>query len=124
MEAKSPSPGSTMATRMSIRFPRRAGFRGGQTEPIWVVNLSDSRVETEVPRNNSNDSNPMWIGDTIYFLSDRNGSVSLFAYDTRTKQVRQVIQNGGLYIKSASAGPGAIVFEQFGEIHLYDLNSN
>ena len=35
-----------------------------------------------------------------------------------------MIQNGGLDIKSASAGPGAIVFEQFGEIHLYDLNSN
>src|SRR4029077_3542944 len=74
--------------------------------------------------NNSNDFNPMWIGDTVYFLSDRNSAISLFAYDTRSKQVKEVIHNDGLDIKSASAGPGAIVFEQFGEIHLYDLNSN
>ena len=64
-------------------------YRGGQTKPIWIVNLADSSVETEIPRNNSNDFNPMWIGDTVYFLSDRNGPVSLFAYDTRTKQVKR-----------------------------------
>src|SRR5438034_1654668 len=117
--------GTRMAYVPNLQWQRAwKRYRGGQTKPIWIVNLSDSSVETEVPRNNSNDFNPMWIGDTIYFLSDRNGPVSLFAYDTRTKQVRQVIQNGGLDIKSASAGPGAIVFEQFGEIHLYDLNSN
>jgi len=117
--------GTRMAYVPNLQWQRAwKRYRGGQTKPIWIVNLSDSSVETEVPQNNSNDFNPMWIGDTIYFLSDRNGPVSLFAYDTRTKQVRQVIQNGGLDIKSASAGPGAIVFEQFGEIHLYDLNSN
>ena len=98
-------------------------YRGGQTKPIWIVNLSDSSVEAEIPRDNSNDFNPMWVGGTVYFLSDRNGPVSLFAYETRAKQVKQVVRNTGLDFKSASAGPGAIVFEQFGDIHLYDLNS-
>jgi tricorn protease len=98
-------------------------YRGGQTKPIWIVNLTDSSVEAEIPRDNSNDFNPMWVGDTIYFLSDRNGPISLFAYDTRSKQVKQVVRNDGLDFKSASAGPGAIVLEQFGAIRLYDLNS-
>jgi len=50
----------------------------------------------------------MWVGDTVYFLSDRNGAVSLYAYDTRSRQVRQVLENRGLDLKSASAGPGGM----------------
>jgi tricorn protease len=96
-------------------------YRGGQTTPIWIANLADSSV-TKVPREGSNDKNPMWVGDTVYFLSDRAGAVSLFAYDTGKVAVRQVIQNAdGFEIKSASAGPGAIVFDQFGALRLYDL---
>jgi tricorn protease len=97
-------------------------YRGGQTTPIWIAKLSDSNVE-KLPRDNSNDSNPMWVGDKIYFLSDRNGSVSLFAYDTNAKKVTQLVRNEGLDIKSANAGPGGIVYEQFGSLHLYDLAS-
>src|SRR5207302_4611113 len=87
------------------------------------ANLADAKIE-KVPRDNSNDFDPMWIGDKVYFLSDRNGPFTLFSYDLKTKKVEQLIRNDGLDIKSASAGPGAIVYEQFGEIHLYDLNAN
>ena len=47
-------------------------YRGGRTAPIWIANLADSHIE-KLPRENSNDFAPMWIGDRIYFLSDRNG---------------------------------------------------
>ena len=97
-------------------------YRGGQTRKIWIADLSNSSV-IEIPRQNSNDFNPMWVGDQIYFLSDRNGPVTLFSYDTRTKQVKQSIENKGYDFKSASAGPGAIVYEQFGSLHLYDLKT-
>ena len=57
-------------------------YRGGQTTPIWIADLKDSAV-VKVPREGTNDRNPMWVGKTVYFLSDRNGPVTLFAYDTR-----------------------------------------
>ncbi len=98
-------------------------YRGGQTKKIWIVNLSDSGLEATIPRDNSNDFNPMWVGNVIYFLSDRSGPVTLFAYDTVTRAVRQLVQNDGLDLKSASTGPGAIVYEQFGSIHLLNLDS-
>ena len=94
-------------------------YQGGQTSPIWIIDLSDLKVE-KIPRENSNDSNPMWVGDKIYFLSDRKGPVSLFVYDLATKKVGQVLANDGLDFKSASAGPGGIVVEQFGALHLFD----
>jgi tricorn protease len=95
-------------------------YRGGQTTPIWIADLNDSSI-VKVPRDNSNDHYPMWIGDTVYFLSDRNGPVSLFAYDTKTQQVTEALHSDGFDFKTASAGPGVIVIEQFGAIKLYDL---
>ena len=98
-------------------------YHGGQTTPIWIANLKDSSV-VKVPRENSNDHFPMWVGDTVYFLSDRNGPVSLFAYDTKTSQVVEALHSDGLDFKTASAGPDAIVIEQFGTIKLYDLRTH
>ncbi|MFI5114867.1 MAG: protease, partial [Terriglobales bacterium] len=95
-------------------------YRGGQTTPIWIADLKDSSI-VRVPRDNSNDHHPLWLGNTVYFLSDRNGPVSLFAYDTNTHQVSEALHSDGLDFKTASAGPDAIVIEQFGAIKLFDL---
>jgi hypothetical protein len=62
----------------------------------------------------------MWIGQKIYFLSDRDGPVNLYVYDTNSKRVSAAMRSNGIDIKSASAGPDAIVYEQFGSIHLFD----
>src|SRR5437879_3732617 len=64
-------------TRLAYVPMRRAfnvwkRYRGGDTTPIWLASLAASTVE-KVPRNNSNDYNPLWIGGTVYFLSDRAG---------------------------------------------------
>src|SRR5579862_929745 len=103
-------------------FAMWKNYRGGQTTRIWLARLSDSSV-TKIPRTNSNDFNPMWAGDRVFFLSDRDGPTTLFLYDSKTGQVRAAIHNQGLDIKSASLGPDAIVYEQFGGISLYDLKS-
>jgi len=99
------------------------GYRGGQTTPIWIANLANSSV-VAIPRSNSNDRFPMWVGESIYFVSDRGGSYALYAYDTRSHTVRQVVANRhGFDIISASANDGEIVYSQFDSIHLYDPRS-
>ncbi|HEX4622127.1 MAG TPA: hypothetical protein VH208_11220, partial [Myxococcaceae bacterium] len=95
-------------------------YRGGTASPIWIANLADSSIE-KVPRTDSNDSMPMWVGKEVYFLSDRDGPVSLYAYDTEARKVRLALPSDGRDIKWASAGPGAIVYEELGSIHLLDL---
>jgi len=114
--------GSRLAYSPLFQWQPWKRYRGGQTLKIWIANLTDSSV-VEIPRQNSNDANPIWIGDTIYFLSDRDGPFTLFSYDTRSRQVKRLIENRGVDFKSASAGPGAIVYEQFGSLHLYDLRT-
>ena len=95
-------------------------YRGGRASRIWIANLSNYDLEI-VPRDVSNDGNPMWVGSKIYFLSDRNGPFSLYAYDLKSKKVEPALLGNGADIKSASAGPGAIVYEQFGSLNLLDL---
>jgi tricorn protease len=107
---------------LSRAFTAWKRYRGGRATPVWIANLADSVVE-KVPRENSNDFNPIWVGDKVYFLSDRDGAVSLFAYDLKSKKVSRTFENSGLDLKSASAGPGAIVYEQFGSLNLYDLKT-
>jgi tricorn protease len=97
-------------------------YVGGQTTPIWIVNLKTLDL-VRVPRDNSNDSSPVWMGNAVYFLSDRNGPVSLFKYDVESKQVSEVTPNKGFDLKSMQGGPGGLVYEQFGSIHLVDTKT-
>ncbi|MGE0130480.1 MAG: PDZ domain-containing protein [Blastocatellales bacterium] len=103
--------------------PEWKRYVGGQQDVIWIAKLSDSSIE-KLPRERSNDRYPMWIGDKVYFVSDRNGGYSLFSFDTKSKKVAELVKNNGLDIKWASAGAGVIAYEQFGSIHLYDIKAN
>ncbi|HSF23213.1 MAG TPA: PDZ domain-containing protein [Blastocatellia bacterium] len=97
-------------------------YRGGRTHPIRIITLADYSVE-RLPWSNSNDTDPMWVGNTVYFLSDRNHTVNLFAYRVDTKTLTQLTRHDDFDIMSASEGPDAIVYEQAGYIHLVDTKS-
>jgi tricorn protease len=69
--------GQSIACEPILRaFGMWKDYRGAATSRIWLGRISDSSV-TPVPRTNSNDFNPMWAGDRVYFISDRNGPATL-----------------------------------------------
>ncbi|HET6328115.1 MAG TPA: PDZ domain-containing protein, partial [Planctomycetaceae bacterium] len=111
------------------QFPGRyrplKNYRGGSASPLWIANLADSSI-VKVDRTTSNEFNPMWIGDTVYFLSDRDGAATIYACDPTGKNVRRMLEltEGSHDIKSASACEDAIVFDQGGSIHLFDVKSH
>ena len=98
-------------------------YRGGQTSRVWLADLAHSTID-KVPRENSNDRNPIWVGDRVYMLSDRNGPVSLLEFDLKSRELREVVHNPrGPDISSATAGPDGIVYSQFGSLNIYDYAS-
>jgi tricorn protease len=97
-------------------------YRGGRTHPIRVLKIADCS-EIELPWRDSNDSDPMWVGDVIYFLSDRNFTANLFAYHESYGKVEQITRHDDFDIMSASSGSDAVVYEQAGFIHLLDARS-
>ena len=95
-------------------------YRGGRTRPIRLITLASNVVE-KLPWSNSNDSSPMWVGDTVYFLSDRNGTTNLFSYRVGAKDVTALTRHDGFDVMNASATSDAIVYEQGGDLYLFDL---
>jgi tricorn protease len=108
-------------TPIGERFHQWKNYRGGTASRIWVLKLSDlSREEIPKPAGGCNDTRPMWIGQTIYFLSDRDGEFNLYSYDVKGGNVVRRTDHDGFPIESASAGAGKVIYEQAGYLHLYD----
>jgi len=97
-------------------------YRGGRTHPIKIMDLGNYSVE-KLPWQNSNDTYPMWVDNTVYFLSDRNYTVNLFAYRTDTKKLTQLTHYDDYDIMNSSAVPDVVVYEQAGYIHLFDVKT-
>jgi tricorn protease len=106
--------------------PEWKRYYGGQQDVIWIAKLADSTIE-KLPRKGGNDRYPMWVGDKVYFLSDREDRYALYSYDVKSKRTDLLVKDNVFDIKTASAWSGAapaIAFEQFGTIHLFDLKTN
>lgn len=109
-------------TPISVDFRTWKRYRGGMNPDIWFFDL-DKQTARNVTKNDANDSLPMWHGDTLYFLSNRDASQrdNLWAYDTRRDRFRQVTFFKEFDVKFPSIGPADIVFECGGQLYLLDL---
>jgi len=99
-------------------------YRGGMADDVWIYDFQTKKIEN-ITDNLAQDIIPMWHGNTIYFLSDRdkNKRMNLFAYDLETKQTQQLTDFTEFDIKFPSLGKRAIVFENGGFIYRYDLST-
>jgi tricorn protease len=94
-------------------------YRGGQAKPIPIVSFPDLE-QTMVPGPISVNTFPVFIGELLYFISDRDGTFNVFEYNLTTKSVRQLTKYQDTDIKSLSAGGNILVYEQAGAIHTLD----
>ncbi len=117
--AYSPDGSHIAYTRIPEPFWSWKRYRGGQTTCIWVLDLA-SYDYVEIPHLNTSDTFPCWLGDTVYFISDRADCMNLFGYDTRSRAVTQLTHHTDFDIRSLTAGAGLLAYEQAGRIHLYD----
>ena len=111
-----------VAQSLELRGAEWRNYRGGLTSPIWVADIESGMIEP-IPRENWNDRQPMWVGGTIYFVSDRSGTFNLHSYDPQTRKIEQLTEYEDYGIESASAGGGFIAFVRDGGIDLFDLKS-
>lgn len=117
--------GKRIATNpLSDSFLQWKHYRGGTHSVVWIINLADLSYEKiPQPEGRSNDPGPMWIGDNVYFRSDRDGEFNIYVYDPRTKAVKAVTHHQDFPVLNASAGAGKIIYEQAGYLHLLDPDS-
>lgn len=106
-------------------FPMWKHYRGGTIARIWLYNKSNHKVE-EIPKiaGGNNDTSPVWMGDTVYFKSDRAGEFNLYSFNTTSKELSQLTNFTDFPVLDVDARNGNIVFEQGGYIHRFNPANN
>ena len=115
--------GTTLAyIPISRDFRTWKRYRGGMNPDIWLFNLRDSSA-TNITQHDADDTQPMWHGNTLYFLSDRgaNERHNIWAYDRASGETRQVTSVEDYDITFPSIGPNDIVYQAGGHLYLLDL---
>ena len=103
------------------QFQQWKRYRGGAVSEIWIYDPATRAVEkVPQPATRANDAGPMWIGQTVYFRSDRDGEFNLYSFDPKSKAIRRLTSHADFPVLNASAGAGKIVYEQAGYLHLFD----
>ena len=112
-------------TPLSPAHTEWKNYRGGMISNILLYTVSDhSVVKIPQPKEGCNDTDPMWIGNKIYFNSDRNGEFNLFSYDISTSEIKQLTSFKDFPVIKSSSGGGKIIFEQGGYLHIFNPNSS
>lgn len=102
-------------------FKQWKHYRGGTITRIWLFSFADkSVVEIPKPEGGCNDTQPVWMGDKVYFRSDRNGEFNLFSYDVASKQVKQLTEFKDFPVLNIAGGNGKILLEQAGYLHVFE----
>ena len=96
-------------------------YHGGRAQDVWIYDLAANTSE-RITDYDGTDNQPVWVGDTIYFTSDRgaNGKLNLWAHDVRTRRQTQVTTHDRYDVLWPSGGPGGVVYENGGYIYRFD----
>ena len=119
-QGKISADGTRIAYRMNNSWDEeRRNYRGGQNRPIWIVDLKTYDLVSP-PWTDSKDTDPVWMDDSVFFISDRDGVANIWEYQTKSKKLTQVTKFSDFDVKSLDSGAGTIVFEQAGYVHELD----
>lgn len=97
-------------------------YRGGQNTSLIILDLTD-QSEKLLPNESTMDIRPMWLGSKIYFLSDRDNTSNIWAYDPSSGELEQLTRYTGSDIKWLDGSGSRLAFEREGYLHIYNLDS-
>jgi tricorn protease len=97
-------------------------YHGGTASTIWITTLP-GLDSVEIPHQVASDFDPVYVNGQIYFLSGRDGPITIFKYDAATKAVTKVFSNKGPSIHSLAGDGATLVYDQLGEIHTFDTGT-
>jgi len=97
-------------------------YRGGLAQDVWIYDLAANSSQ-RLTQNRATDHAPMWIGDTIYFVSDRDYTLNLYAMPVGGGEPVKLTRFDQYDVLWPSAGPDGLVFELGGAIWRFDAAS-
>lgn len=99
-------------------------YQGGWAQDLYIFDMATQQGRN-ITNNPRTDRDPVWIGNAIYFVSDRDDVLNLFRYDIATNQTTQLTKHRNFDVRWASGDRnGHIVYELGGELRIYDTSTN
>jgi len=100
-------------------------YKGGQYQDIWLYDLATKNF-TPLTDYVGKNSYPMWIGDWMYFVSDRGdkGIANLYRYHFASKKIEQVTRYEDFDVQMPSTDGRQIVYLHSGYLHVLDTSTN
>ncbi|HEV7923058.1 MAG TPA: PDZ domain-containing protein [Thermoanaerobaculia bacterium] len=119
----SPDGTKLVYTPIEREFRTWKRYRGGRAQDVWIYDLQTNKAE-QLTNDKATDNQPMWVGNTIYFTSDREGGkLNLYSYDLATRQTRKVTTHKEWDVLWPSSDQTQVVYENAGYIWRYDTKS-
>jgi len=99
-------------------------YTGGMADDIRIFDFKTKKSE-KITNNVNQDIAPMWSqdGKIVFYISDRDGYMNLYSWNTETKKTEQLTNYNDYDIKFPSGGKGTIVYEHGGYITKFDTES-
>ena len=99
-------------------------YRGGTHSRIWIMDVATKDV-VELPqtKDRCNDLDPNWVGDTIYFRSDRAGEYNVYSYKPNgnkkiaIEEIKPVTEFKDFPVLDIANDGSSLIFEQAGYLH-------
>ncbi len=98
-------------------------YKGGLAQDIYMFDF-EKQEDTRLTDFDGTDRIPLWIGDRIYFTSDRDRVLNIFAYDTGSGDVEKITDHAEYDVRRPSMGGNRIVYELGGSIWLLNVDTN
>ena len=120
----SPDGKKIVYTPIGRDFRQWKRYKGGMAQDVWIFDLATYDAE-KITDWIGSDNVPLWIGDKIYFNSDRTGTLNIFCYDPATKQTTQITNYTEYDVRWPESGPGGkIIFENGGYLFILDTGTS
>ena len=111
-------------TPITFWDPEWRNYRGGQAQPIWIMNMQDKTLVQTPQTDRERHTDPVWFKGEVYFLSERDYANNVWKFNPKTKDLKQISFHKDFDCKSIDACGDRIVYEQAGFLHVFDPATN
>ena len=118
--AFSPDGGKLAYTRLPLETHRWKRYHGGMADSVWIANIANKRFR-RIDQDTVNEQYPVWVGDDVYYVSERDGTANLWRYNTDTGAQKRVTSKGVYDVVAPSSDGKRIVYEWGNDLWLYDI---
>jgi len=119
----SPDGGRMVYSPLFRDFRHWKRYQGGWAQDLYIFDL-DSAAVTPIAHSDRTERDPMWIGDAIYFVSDRDDRLNLYRADPATGEVEQLTHHDPWDVRwPATDQVSRIVYELDGQLRIYDITA-